>query len=131
MNLEQAIHEHWADSSSLEGLLSADRLTTGRTHAGTPPYATLQLRTIRSELPTNQGPALEEIAFRINLWHESYDDAKAIAEQVRTAFAGASLEIGESGQLARIHHAADSIKQHGDGLWQWTVDLVARVYVLS
>ena len=59
MSLEQAIHEHWAAVAALESVLSVERLTTGRTHGGAPPYATLQLRTTESRLPTNQGPAVE------------------------------------------------------------------------
>ena len=74
VNLEQTIHEHWADSTALESLLPAERLTTGSTSGGESPYATLHLRTIRRQLPTNQGPAVEEITFRVNVWDDHYED---------------------------------------------------------
>ena len=130
MNLEQAIHAHWADSAALESVLSADRLTTGRTSRGTTPYATLQLRAIRRELPTNQGPAAIRIDFRINVWHDQYDEAKTIAEQVAEAFDRASLELADSDRVARVRHATDTVRQHADGRWQWTVDFVARVCLM-
>lgn len=130
MNLEQAIHERWASYSGLESLLSAERLTTGRTRSGTPPYATLEVRTVRSQLPTSQGPATTEIALRVNLWHDTYDEARAIVEQIREALDGASLELTGSDEVARLRHATDSIRQHPDGLWQWSVDFVARICAL-
>jgi hypothetical protein len=127
VNLEQAIHEHWADCAALESLLPAERLTTGRTRSGTPPYATIEPRVIRSQFPTNEGPAASETNFRIHVWHIAYDEARAIAEQIRAAFDGATLELAGSDQLARLRHATDSIRQHADGVWQWTIDFAARV----
>ncbi|HLA83831.1 MAG TPA: DUF3168 domain-containing protein [Thermoguttaceae bacterium] len=129
MNLEQAIHEHWADTPALEAVLPADRLTTGRTSSGVPPYATLVVRAIRSQLPTNQGPAAKEFSLRIDVWHHAYQDAKTIAGQIAEAFDGASLELNESDYLARVRHVADTIKQHPDGPWQWTLDFTATVCV--
>ncbi|MBN1590951.1 MAG: hypothetical protein JW888_15665 [Pirellulales bacterium] len=131
MNLEQAIHEHWAESTALESLLSASRLTTGQSCTGIRPYATLQLRTLRRRLPTNQGAALEERGVRLSLWHDRYDEIREVAEQVRETFDGATLVVTESDRTARLRHAADSIKQHRDGWWQWTVDFVAKVYLLQ
>jgi len=130
VNLEQAIHEHWADCSELQSLLPADRLTTGRTRSGTLPYATLESRAIRPQLPTNQGSAVCEVAFRIHVWHGLYDDARAIAEQVRAALGGASLKLNEPELVTRVRHAGDSIRQHADGVWQWSVDFVACVSVV-
>ena len=130
MNLQQAIHEHWEDSPALASVLSVDRLTTGRTRSGEPPYATVQPRTIRRQLPTNQGPALEETALRFHVWNDDYEQAKAIAEQLREAFDGASLVESGSGQVASLQHAGDSIRQHADGLWQWGVDFTACVRLL-
>lgn len=130
MNLEQAIHSHWADCPGLESLLPAERLTTGRTSGAAPPYATLELRAIHSQLPTNEGPATSETAFRIHVWHTGYDETRPIAEAIRTAFDGASLELAGFGGLARLNHVADSVRQHADGVWQWTLNFTARVSLL-
>jgi hypothetical protein len=130
VNLEQAIHEHWADCSELEALLSADRLTTGRTQSGELPHATLEPRAARSQLPTNQGPAANEIAFRIHVWHTEYDSARAIVEKIRETFDGALLALTGCDEAARVRHATDTIQQHADGLWQWSLDFTARVCFL-
>ena len=126
MNLEQAIHAHWAADAELDALLPVARLTTGR--GGTAaPHATLLIRAIRSALPTNQGPALREMAVRVTVWHDRYADTKTIAERIRERFDGALLALSPSGRIARLCHEADSIRQHDDGHWQWTVDFKARV----
>jgi len=126
MNLEQAIHAHWAVDAELDALLPVDRLTTGR--GGTAaPHATLLIRAVRSTLPTNQGPALSEMAVRVTVWHDRYADAKMIVERIRERFDGASLALSPSGRIARLCHEADSIRQHDDGHWQWTIDFKAKV----
>jgi hypothetical protein len=127
VNLEQAIHDHWAGSPALEPLLAAERLTTGSASGGAAPYATLRVKTIRPALPTNDGPAAEEASLRIDVWHERYDEARVIVEQLRAAFDGASLAVADPAGVARVRHVGDSIKQHADGLWQWSVDFTARV----
>lgn len=127
MNLEQALHEHWAGSTQLEAVLPAERLTTGRTKQGSPPYATLDLRAIRSQLPTNQGPAIQDFTFRIDLWHRAYDSMRTMVEQIRETFDGAALELSEPSRTARIDHATDAVRQHPDGLWQWSIGFVARI----
>jgi hypothetical protein len=127
VNLEQAIHAHWAGSPALEALLPAERLTTGSASGGAAPYVTLRVRAIRPELPTNGGPAAEEASLRIDVWHERYDEARAIVEQLRAAFDGASLAVDDPEGVARVRHVGVAIEQHADGLWQWSVDFTARV----
>ena len=124
MNLEQAIHEHWAAAVELDALLPVALLTTGRGGAAAP-RATLLIRTVRSTLPTNEGPALREMSVRFDLWHDRYADAKSIAGLIRERFDGASLAMPPAGRVARLRHVADSTRQHDDGQWQWTVDFTA------
>ncbi|HBO44679.1 MAG TPA: hypothetical protein DD670_12255 [Planctomycetaceae bacterium] len=126
MNLEQAIHAHWAADAELDALLPVAGLTTGR-GGTTSPHATLLVRAVRSTLPTNQGPAQRETAVRLTVWHDRYADAKAIVERIRERFDSALLTLTPSGRIARLRHQSDSIRQHDDGQWQWTVDFKARV----
>lgn len=127
MNLEQAIHEHWAGSPALESLLSSARLTTGLASGGAAPYATLRVKTLRPELPSNQGPAAEEATLGIDVWHDRCEDARSIVQAMRAAFDGASLVVDNPAGVARVRHTGESIQQHADGLWQWSVDFKARV----
>ena len=130
MKLEQAIHTHWGERVALAALLAVDRFTTGRTSSRTIPYATLDVRTAESLLPTNQGAALELVALRIHVWHEVYDDGRMIAEQIVEAFDGVSLELTEPTCFARVSHTTSSIRQHADGLWHWSIRFKANICLL-
>ena len=66
----------------------------------------------------------------IDVWHDDYDEARAIVVQVKEAFDGVTLELSASGRIARLRHVADSVRQHADGLWQWTADWEARICLL-
>ena len=52
-------------------------------------------------LPTNLGDAMEEVVLRVNVWHDDYETARAIVEQVHVALDRATLTL-DGGQVARI-----------------------------
>ena len=65
MNLEQTLHQRWSDATTLDGLLSADRVTTGRSTVGSLPRATLHRKSRRTVNRTNTGEQLEEVVVEI------------------------------------------------------------------
>ena len=129
MNLEQAIHEHWADTASLETLLPAARVTTGRSSSGGVPYATIERIESRPTLPTHLGDAVEEVTLRVKVWHDDHDAGHAIAEQVEIALDRATLTLPGGSRIARLRRSSSAATQHADGLWQWTIELRANVYL--
>lgn len=129
MSIEQAIHEHWAATASLQRLLSAQRVTTGRLSRGATPYATIQHGKSRPALPTNRGNAIERIDVHITLWHDDYDAGRSIARQVEATMDSTTLTLPGSGRIAQLRRAGTEVAQHDDGLWQWTVELQATVYL--
>ena len=129
MNLEQAIHQHWADTAALETLLPAAKVTTGRSSSAAVPYATIERTESRPTLPTNLGDAVEDVALRVTVWHDDHDAGHAIAEQVEIAMDRATLTLAGDGQAARLRRTGSAATQHADGLWQWTIELRARVYL--
>jgi hypothetical protein len=129
VNLEQAIHQHWAATEELEALLPAENVKTGRSRGGPMPYATIERTKGRPDLHTNAGDALDEITILVHVWHDNYDDARAIAEQVKAAFDRSVLSLSEGGDVARLQRTSDTAVGHDDGVWRMTVELLARVYL--
>jgi hypothetical protein len=129
MSLEQAIHEYWASTAALDALLPAARVTTGRSSGVAMPYATIEQIESRPTLPTNLGDAVEAVTIRVTLWHDDHAAGHAIAEQVEIALDRATLTLPGGGQVARFRRLRSSVSQHPDGLWQWTVELRARVHL--
>jgi hypothetical protein len=128
MTLEQAIHKHWADCPALEELLSADRLSTGRS-LGTPaPYATLRRESTQPVCRTNAG-RLDEVGLRIDLWHDGYSAGRAVVDQIDAAFDGCWLDLDDERQLMALRRTGLSERQHDDGLWQFTLQFSARVFI--
>mgnify|MGYP005839736353 CR=1 FL=1 len=127
MSLEQAVHERWAASQALAALLPADRVSTGRSSCPTVPYATILPERRQTALRTNAGDTVDEVTLRVNVWHEAYGAGRAIVEQVRAAFDRAAFELPGGGRVLHMRRTSESAAQHGDGLWQLSIQFLARV----
>jgi len=131
MKLEQAIHARWAASAALCALLPAERFATGLAHAAEVPYATLARRPGRTLFRTNAGDALDEIPLEIHVWHDEFDAAQAIAHEVKAAFDRGAFTLGDGGHVLRMLRAGESVVEHADGLWQWTIAFSLHVHLPS
>ncbi len=128
MNLEQALHQRWSDNQALNALLSAERVTTGRSSIGSLPRATLSRRSRRTVCRTNSGDILEEVTVEMRLRHESFDDAVAIVQQFLTAFDRSQFSLAAGAEVQCLRRIEDNCQQAADGTWQFQVQLVARVH---
>ena len=131
MNLEKAIHNRWAASAALCELLPAERFTTGRAHAAEIPYATLSRKPGRTVCRTNAGDALDEIPLEIHVWHDEFDAGQAIVHEVKTAFDRSDFALSDGGRVLRMLRAGESVVEHPDGVWQWTIAFSVQVYLPS
>ena len=131
MNLEEAIHQRWAASEALAALLPADGVKTGRSLDDAVPYATLTRRANRTAFRTNAGDALDEVSLRIDVWHDDYDAGRAIVHQVKAAFDRSDFELSGGDRVVQMCRTDDSASQHDDGVWQFTIDFLAQVYLAS
>jgi len=129
MNLEQAIHQRWAGDATLEGLLPAARLKTGRSVGETVPYATLARRRCRTRFRSNAGDALDEVTLRVRLWHDDYDAGRAIVEAIKTAFDRTDFPLAESDRVVQMRRTDDTAEQDNEGLWRFTIDFAVEVYL--
>jgi hypothetical protein len=131
MNLEQVIHQRWAESDSLASLLLADRVKTGRSFGHSLPYATLTRTRAQTAFRTNAGDALDEVRLRIDVWHDDYDAGRAIVEQVKATFDRGDFALDGGDRVVQMRRTDDSASQHADGAWQFTVEFLAQVYLSS
>lgn len=128
MNIEQAIHARWAATAALAALLPAENVTTGRSLRGVMPYATIERTESRPALPTNRGEAVEDVRLRITVWHDDYDAAHAIADEIHAAMDRCVWTL-PGGEMARIRRVDSTASQHADGVWRWIVELRIKVYL--
>ena len=131
MNLEEAIHQRWAASEGLAALLPAEGVKTGRSLDDAVPYATLTRRASRTAFRTNAGDALDEVGLRIDVWHDDYDAGRAIVHQIKAAFDRSDFELVGGDRVVQMRRTDDSASQHDDGVWQFTIDFLAQVYLAS
>ena len=129
MNLEQAIHQRWADTPALEALLPAARLKTGRTRGDPMPYATLSRRRNRTRLRTNAGDAIDEVALEIDVYCDDYDAGRAIAAAVQAAFDRAGFDLPGGDRAVQMRRADDAASQDADGTWQFALQFLVQVHL--
>jgi hypothetical protein len=127
MNLEQLVHERWAASAELATLLPAERVFTGSVPTGDLPYATLLRRLSRPKLATNRGPALEEVALRVRVWHESHAAAAAVARAVDALLDGGRFALPGDERVVHFRRRRESACRFADGAWRLTLDFRAQV----
>ena len=130
MNLEQAIHQRWAADSDLTTVLPAENVVTGRRGSRQVPYATLHRKQCRNLLRTNDGD-VDEATVLIHVWHDDYDAGRAIVERVTAAFDGSDFTLADDQRVVRMRRTADSTREHDDGLWLFSLEFLAYVYLPS
>lgn len=128
--LEQAIHERWAQASTLEALLPAARFGTGRSPSEALPYATLERARGRTALSNNRGDAIEDVTLRIHVWHDDHDAGRAVVVQVVEALDRCSLTLDSPERVARVRRVGETVTAHDDGPWQWTVEFSVRIHTV-
>jgi hypothetical protein len=131
VNLEQVIHQRWAASEGLNSLLSAGAVKTGRSLAGSVPYAGIARLGNRTAFRTNAGDALDEVTVRINVWHDDYDAGRAILGQVKTTFDRSDFALLGGDRVVQMRRTNDSASQHDDGTWQFTVEFLVQIHLPS
>ncbi len=131
MKLEQAIHARWAAAAGLSALLPAERFTTGRTHAVLRPYANLIRKPGRTLCRTHAGEAVDEIPLEIHVWHDVFDAAQAVAQEVKAAFDRSRFPLSDGAKVLQMRRAGESFIQHPDGVWQWILGFHVQVLLPS
>ena len=131
MNLEQAIHRRWAESTELGGMLGVDRLKTGLVHGVRMPYATLARRPGRTLFRTSAGEAVDEIPLEIHVWHDRFDAGQAIADRVKSAFDRSDFSLSDGGRVVQMRRTGESVVEHDGGVWQWTMRFSVQVHLPS
>ncbi len=131
MNLIQAIHQQWADSTELSALLPASCVYTGINVEGALPYAVITKRSHRPWVYLSDGSAIDRVGVRMEVFHENYDSAAAIAQQMKVAFDRADLPLAGGDEVISVQRADDFECQDDDGLWRLTVDFLCTVLLES
>ena len=127
MLLEQALHQRWSDNPTLNMLLPADRVMTGRSSLDTLPRATICRQSRRTVCYTNSGDKLEEVAIEVQLRHESFDDGVAIIQQFLATFDRSYFELSGTARVLSLRPIEDRCQQSSDNTWHFQVQLLARI----
>ena len=127
MTLEQALHQRWSDNQTLNALLPADRVTTGRSSLGTLPRATICRESRCTVCRTNLGDILEDVTVTMHLRHESFDDGIAIIRQFLAVFDRSHFNLSENAKVLSLRRIEDTCRQANDNTWQFQTQLLARV----
>jgi len=128
MNLEQSIHQRWATRGELDALLPASRLSTGGSSSGVLPCAVLSRTRTRRFLRANTGESLDEVALRIDVYHETYDAGRAVVDLVLAAFDGSRFDLAGGGRVLRMRRSNEVYTRLADGTWLFTLEYIVRVW---
>jgi len=131
MNLVQTIHQRWAAAAALNALLPAARVFTGMSFEPSLPRATIGKQ---SDTPTSyasDGSAIDTVVIRFLVFHEHYDDAAEIVQQIKVAFDRSSFALAGDDQVQLMQRSNDFEEQLDDGTWQMTIDFQCTVYLAS
>jgi len=122
MNLAQMIHQRWAASTALCALLPAARVFTGLSVDPTPPYAVLSKQTDQPHAGYSDGTSVRRVGLRIELFHDIYDAAVAVARRIAAALDGSDFALTVSDRVVRMRMTDRREQQQLDGVWQFTFD---------
>lgn len=131
MNLEQAVHQQWALSETLTDLLPAEDLKTGRFFGDSLPYATIVRRKNRTAFRTNSADAMDEVTLDVHVWHDDYDAGRAVVQQAKATFDRSDFALSGGDKVVQMRRVDDSARQHDDGTWQFTIEFMVQVYLIS
>lgn len=131
MNLSQIIHQRWAAATALDDLLPATRVSTGLNVDPTTPYAVISKESQSPESLHHDGSGVDEVKLRIQIYHDHYDRAVAILEQIKVAFDRTSFDLSGSDRVLFMQRTGDFENQNDDGLWRIVVDFRLTVFLAS
>jgi len=131
MNLAQAIHQRWAAAAALSELLPAARVHTGLSVGPTTPYAVISRPDQSPVSLHHDGSGIDAVTLRIQVYHDQYDAAAAIVQEIKAAFDRTSFELAGADRVLFMRRTADSEHQGEDGLWRLLVDFRCTVYLAS
>lgn len=131
MKLSQVIHQRWAAATALDNLLPATRVCTGLNADPTTPYAVISKEGQSPESLHHDGSGVDEVKLRIQVYHDNYDRAVAILEQIKVAFDRTSFDLSGSDRVLAMQRTGDFENQNDDGLWHMVIDFRLTVYLAS
>jgi hypothetical protein len=129
MNLDQVIHQRWAATAALDGLLPAERLYTGMSVDPTLPYAVLNKESERPGDYYNDGSAMVAVGLRIEVFAGQYQSGADILHQLKAAFDRSEFALAGGDKVVDMRRLNDFEKQSEDGVWQFTCDFQCTVYL--
>jgi hypothetical protein len=129
MNLVQVMHARWAAAAGLEALLPAARVYTGTSPNPAMPFAVLRKTSQRPEVRFNDGSTMDLVGVRIEVYHERYDAAVAMVEQIKATFDRAAFALAGNDRVVDMQRCDDSENQEDDGAWRLVIDFQCRVYL--
>lgn len=129
MEIEQLFHQRWSDAAALDGLLPARRVTTGRSSLASLPWATIGRRSRTIVCRTNLAEVIEEIVLEICLNHEEFDAGAAIVAEFLHTFDRKRFPLSGGAKVLHLRRVEDDCRQRDDGVWQFRVAMLARVWL--
>lgn len=127
--IEQLLHQRWNDAAALEALLPSRRVTTGRSLLNTLPRAAIGRRSRSVVCRTNLGEVIEQIVLEVRLEHEEFDRGAAIVGEFLRVFDRKRFPLSGGAKVLQLRRAEDDCRQRDDGVWQFRVAMVARVWL--
>jgi len=129
MNLAEVLHQRWAAAEALNDLLPASSVYTGPSAERTTPAAVISKRSDRPDVYFSDGSSLNALGVRIQIFHDSYDSAVAVLEQVRTAFDRTEFDLSGNDKVINMRRANDFEDRQDDGTWRLVIDFDCTVYL--
>ena len=131
MNLDQVIHQRWAATPALDGLLPAERVYTGMSVDPTLPYAVLSKESERPGDYHNDGSATAAVGLRIQVFAGQYRSGADILHQLKAAFDHGDFPLSGADKVVDMQRLNDFGRQSDDGVWQFTCDFLCTVYLAA
>ena len=129
MNLAEVLHQRWAATEALNDLLPATSVHTGPGIERTIPAAVITKRSDRPDVYLSDGSSLNTVGVRIQVFHDSYDSAVAVLEQIRTAFDRTEFDLSGDDKVINMRRANDFEDRQDDGTWRLVIDFDCTVYL--
>lgn len=128
----QYFHAQWAADPTLNGLLPATRLTTGRAKVATTfPYATI---TPPDETPNgvSNNTYYDHLTIRIQVWSTSFQVGAAIHRRIYDLFRNADCTL-DNGSVLNIHPSARGVIEEQDEVtervWQFINEFTCQLAI--
>lgn len=127
MNLAQVLHQRWAAAEALNALLPVSRVFTGMSTDPVAPFAVISKRSGRPLASFSDGSGIDVVGVRIQVFHERYDSAAAIVEQVKTTFDRTAFPLAGSDRVLHVERTNEFEGQEKNGTWRMVIDLQCTV----